>query len=375
MVRSFLAGRKSAQRSQATKTTRGACMERLEDRTLMAAFSGAVGFGASATGGAGGSTYHVTNLNDSGAGSFRDAVSHANRTIVFDVTGTISLRSVVACSSNLTINGQSAPGNGIAIIGKEVSFSGSSNDIVRYIRIRQGTNDTQTGKSAVGMDNASRIIFDHVSVEFGQWDNIDVNGSTNITFQNCIIADPIGQQFNVHSTSSNVTFYNDIFANAHNRSPLAKGNTQFINNVIYNFQAGYTAGDSSGHFTHDIVGNYFIVGPSTSNSRDASYQMGNQSVYSKGNMEDTSKDGRLNGGNFTPSGTRLSAPWAPSTNTIHTLSAAAAYAFDVGNAGDSLHRDQVDALVIADVTSLGKKGHMWTSQNATGLSNNGYGPV
>ncbi len=351
-------------------------LESLESRTLLSvAFPGAVGFGAAATGGAGGTTYHVTNLNDSGAGSFRDAVSQSHRKIVFDVTGTISLKSAVSAKSNLTIEGDAAPGQGVAVIGAEVSFSGSNNDIVRYIRFRQGTNDPDKGKDAVGMDGSNLIIFDHVSVEFGSWDNIDVNGSTNITFQNCIIADPINQQFNVHDTSANVTFYNDIMANAHNRSPLAKGNTQFVNNVVYNFQAGYTAGNSSGHFSHDVINNYFISGPSTSNAGDAFYQMRNQSVYHHGNLLDSNRDGKLNGSNLTPAGTSLSSPWSPTTASLATSSAAAAYSNDIANAGDSLHRDAVDALVIADVTSLGKKGHLWTTQTATGLPNNGYGTV
>ncbi len=366
----------SNSRGRKQQPQRVAFLESLESRTLLSvAFPGAVGFGAAATGGAGGTTYHVTNLNDSGAGSFRDAVSQSHRKIVFDVTGTISLKSAVSAKSNLTIEGDAAPGQGVAVIGAEVSFSGSNNDIVRYIRFRQGTNDPDKGKSAVGMDGSNLIIFDHVSVEFGSWDNIDVNGSTNITFQNCLIAAPINQQFNVHDTSANVTYYNDIFADAHNRSPLAKGNTQYVNNVVYNYQLGYTAGDSAGHFLHDIINNYFIAGPSTSTATDATFQMRNQSVYSKGNLLDANKDGKLNGAKYTPMGTALNSPWSSSTASLATTSAAAAYAYDVAHVGDYLHRDAVDTLIIGDVTSLGKKGHLWKSQAESGLPNNGYGTV
>ena len=93
-------------------------------QTNIPAFPGALGFGAGATGARiGGSVYHVTTLADSGTGSFRDAVSQSGRFIVFDVGGTITLSSVVSCSSGLTIAGQTAPGDGIAIIGHEVSFS------------------------------------------------------------------------------------------------------------------------------------------------------------------------------------------------------------------------------------------------------------
>jgi hypothetical protein len=353
-------------------------LEDLEDRRLLdtvPAFPEAVGFGAQATGGRGGTVYHVTNLNDSGPGSFRDAVSHTNRIVIFDVGGTIQLNSAVSVASNLTIAGQTAPGDGIALIGREVSFSNSHNDIVRYLRFRQGSLDPNHGKSSVNISNGSNMIFDHVSIEFGQWDNIDVNGSTNITIQNSIIADPIGQRFNAHQDSGNITWYNDIWSSAHNRNPLAKGNTQFVNNVVYNFQAGYTAGNTTGHFSHDLVDNYFITGPSTSNAADVYYQMANQSVYVAGNYEDSNRDGRLNGSPLGyPGGTtHLSNPWSATTALLPTSSAADAYAADIADAGDSLPRDAVDALVIGDVTSLGRRGRLWTSQNQTGLPNNGYG--
>ncbi len=353
-------------------------LESLEDRRLLdavPAFPGAVGFGAQATGGRGGTVYHVTNLNDSGPGSFRDAVSHTSRIVIFDVGGTIQLNSAVSVASNLTIAGQTAPGDGIALIGREVSFSNHSNDIVRYIRFRQGSLDPDHGKSTLNISSGSNMIFDHVSIEFGQWDNIDVNGCTNITVQNSIIADPIGQQFNAHQDSGNITWYNDIWSSAHNRNPLAKGNTQFVNNVVYNFQAGYTAGNTTGHFSHDLVDNYFITGPSTSNAGDVYYQMANQSVYVAGNYEDSNRDGRLNGSALGyPGGTtHLSAPWSSATASLPTTSAAGAYTDDIADAGDSLARDAVDASVIGDVTSLGRRGRLWTSQTQTGLPNNGYG--
>lgn len=341
------------------------------------AFSGAVGFGSGATGGSGGTVYDVTNLNDSGTGSFRDAVSQGHRIINFTVSGYIQLSSAVSVASNLTIDGTTAPGAGIGIMGREVSFSGSTNDIVRNIRFRQGDLDPDSGKSGINLGNASTMIFDHVSIEFGQWDDIDSVGARNITIQNSIIADPIGQRFGAHTETGPYTWYHDVFANSHNRNPLAKANTQFINNVVYNFQAGYTAANTSGVFSHDIIGNYFITGPSTTNASDAYYQMnGNQSVYNSGNLLDSNKDGQLNGSTLSqPGGTVvLSAPWSSTTSSIPTTSASDAYTYVVANAG-ALPRDQVDSLVFGDVTSLGKKGSLWSSQTATGLSNDGYGVI
>ena len=340
------------------------------------AFSGAVGFGAGATGGAGGSTYHVTNLDDSGAGSFRDAVSSSGRIIVFDVGGYISLSSAVSVKSNLTIEGYTAPGQGIGVMGREVSFAGSGNDIVQDIRFRQGSLDSDTGKSSLSLSSASDMIFDHVSVEFGSWDDVDAVGATNITFQDSIIADPIGQQFGAHTETGPFTWYHDLFANSHNRNPLAKADTQFIDNVVYGYQGGYTAGNSGGVFTHDVVDDYFIAGKETTNANDAYYQMTNQQVYNSGDILDSDKNGSLGGSSLAFGGgaTALSAPWASTTTSIATQSAHSAYTWDLANVGD-LPRDQVDTLVIADVTSLGTSGHLWTSQTQTGLGNDGYGTI
>lgn len=349
---------------------------RVAAATALPAFPGAVGFGAAATGGRGGAVYHVTNLNDSGTGSFRDAVSQGGRIVVFDVGGYIQLSSAVSVKSNLTIAGQTAPGGGIGIMGREVSFSGSSNVIVRDVRFRQGDLDPQSTKSGINLLNTSTMIFDHVSIEFAQWNNIDSVGATNITVQYSIDADPIGQQFAAHTETGPYTWYKDLFANAHNRCPLAKANTQYINNVVYDYQAGYTAGNSSGHFSHDVIGNYFIAGPRTTSASNAYYQMSNQSVYNSGNELDANRDGSLNGSTLAVGGggTALSGPWSPSTAAIPATSAAAAYPTVLSGAG-ALPHDQVDSQVISDVSSLGTAGNLWTHQTATGLANSGYGVI
>ncbi|HEX4705636.1 MAG TPA: hypothetical protein VH352_26170 [Pseudonocardiaceae bacterium] len=340
------------------------------------AFPGAVGFGANATGGTGGSVYHVTNLNDTGTGSFRDAVGTGHRVVVFDVSGYVRLSSAVSAASNLTIDGTTAPGAGIGIMAREVSFSGASNDIVRDIRFRQGDLDPDTGKSSLNLHSASDMIFDHVSVEFGQWDNVDSVGAVDITVQNSIVADPIGQRFGAHTETGPYTWYHDLFANDHNRNPLAKANTQFINNVEYDYQAGYTAGNSSGHFSHDVIGDYFITGPATTSSSNTYFQMGNQSVFNNGNDLDANNDGVLNGQSLALGGgaTALSAPWSNTTAGIPTSSAASAYQFVAADVG-AQPRDQVDTQVIANLTSLGKVGSLWSSQRSTGLDNNGYGDL
>ena len=139
------------------------------------AFPGAEGFGRFATGGRGGAVYHVTNLNDKGEGSFRDAVSKPNRIIVFDVSGVIKITDKIAASPKLTIAGQTAPGQGVVVYGNGVSFADSS--IIRYIRFR-GSINMPKGACTVVADNCKDVIFDHVSVEWGRWDNFHIKGTT-----------------------------------------------------------------------------------------------------------------------------------------------------------------------------------------------------
>jgi hypothetical protein len=348
------------------------------------AFPGALGFGKNATGGRGYPVYHVTNLNDTGTGSFRDAVSAGNRIVVFDVGGYIVLKSPVSVKSNLTIAGQTAPGDGVGVMAGEVSYNASTNVITRYFRFRQGLLDPDSSKSGINLLDASNLIFDHISIEFAQWNNIDASNKnatmTNITVQYSINANPTGQQFGAHTeqTDGLFTWYGNLWANAHGRMPLAKCNTQFVNNVVYNYQYAYCAGDTSGVFWHDLINNYFIAGPSSNSVGNYFYQLNaGQTFYVSGNLADTNKDGTLNGTDTGSPGGTTKASKANSTDTasLPTKSAADTYTTVLANAGCSLHRDQVDALVVADVKSLGKSGQLWKDQTATGLGNSGYGTL
>src|SRR5579863_9828851 len=271
------------------------------------AFPGAMGFGEYATGGRAGTVYHVTTLADSGTGSFRDAVSQGNRIIVFDVGGYINLQTAVSCSSSLTIAGQTAPGGGIGIMGAEVSFYDRNNIICRNVRFRQGdihngSNSSNQGESALSLgatsstSPATNMIFDHISVAFGSWDSVDAVNTAFFTVQNSIIADPIYQQFGAHHEGNSASWIRNLWVNGHNRQPLAKANTVYINNICYDFQAGYTCGDTGGFFSHDIINNYFITGPATTSPGDDFYQIdANQSTYAYGNLLDSDNNGALGG--------------------------------------------------------------------------------
>jgi hypothetical protein len=368
-------------------------------RAQTLAFPGAQGFGANATGGRAGTVYHVTTLADSGAGSFRDAVSVANRIVVFDVGGYITLSSEVAMQANITIAGQTAPGGGIGIRGAEVSFGSQNNIIVRHLRFRPGS---ASGSSDNGLNfyQAHNVILDHVSIEFAKWNNIDAatgdwqtHPIADITVQNSIIADPIGQQFGAHTEAPNGTWswFNNLFANSHNRNPLAKVNTVFINNVLYNCDAGYTTHTSTS-FNHDIVNNYFVAGPA-SGGNFPWYQIdNNQSIYFSGNLKDSSLDGVLNGSTTVPlpgyqgGGTVLGAPWSTVTTAYPTVSSASALRRILSQSG-ALPRDQMDGLVVSQAQTLGSgttglgagtrgpDGALYTTETQTGLGNGGFGTI
>ena len=347
--------------------------------TSLPSFPGAVGFGSSATGGRGGAVVRVTTLADAGPGSFRDAVSAPNRTVVFDVGGYIDLASAVLVASDITIAAQTAPGGGIGLSGRELSLSGASNVIVRGLRVRQGSRDPDRGKSAVNIGNTQSVMLDHASVAFGSWDSIDAVGAKSFTVSNCIIADPVGQQFGAHVEVGPGTFVGNVFANAHNRQPLAKADMQFINNVIYDFQAGFTAGNTAGRFEYDVVANLFVCGPVTSGTgSDAYFQItSNERAFAHDNLLSCARDGTLrkaSAANAIGGAQGLAAPWAPSTLEIPTLSAMGALASALSGAG-AAPRDGVDELVLDDVASLGTRGHLYTTQAATGLPNDGYGEL
>src|SRR5579871_965606 len=187
-------------------------------------FPGAEGFGAVATGGRGGEVVHVSNLNDDGPGSLREAVSKAHRTVVFDVGGYVELKSILHVASDLTIAGQTAPGEGIGTRGHEVSFSSSSNVICRYIRFRQGLAEKEDKKSAVGMHDAHKIILDHVSIQWGRWDTVDMTDASDVTLQYCIIGPGVPpQRFGCLCQSDNVTFSHDLWISNQSRNPKSKG--------------------------------------------------------------------------------------------------------------------------------------------------------
>ncbi|MGH8023989.1 MAG: pectate lyase family protein [Limisphaerales bacterium] len=349
----------------------GSCRAFASD--VVPSFPGAEGFGALASGGRGGENYCVTNLDDSGPGTFREAVSQSHRTITFCVGGVVHLKSNLAVSSDVTILGQTAPADGITLYGHSVSFSGSSNIVVRYLRVREGIGGDR-GKCSVNIVNGSDMIFDHVSIEWGRWDCLGLtHGSRNITFQYCIFGQGINpQQFGALVDSvTNITFSHNLWIDNQSRNPKAKGSIQYINNVVYNWgRNGLVGGHSQMDHQLDVIGNYFIRGPS-SNDHFVGEFTSTDHVFQRDNYVDLQRDGRLNGTLISDDQFRNSGgpaifaprPFLHPTIPVTTDSAPQAWKTIVMTAGCSLHRDPADQALIAQLKSPGKSGRLITDES------------
>ena len=259
------------------------------------AFPGAEGHGRFVTGGRGGKIVHVTNLNDSGTGSFREAVKSGKRIIVFDVAGVIALKSDLKFADNITILGQTAPSPGITL--RYYTVQPGSNNIIRFIRIRRGQEkNINDGADASWQRNKTGIIFDHCSFSWSIDEVASFYDNNNFTMQWCTVAESLtnpGHSKGAHGYGGIwggklASFHHNFVAHLMNRGPRFNGarygwtgytvnkeystykwqntvqaeNVDFRNCVMYNAQGTCYGGPGGGQI--NIVNNYYKAGPSHS---------------------------------------------------------------------------------------------------------------
>lgn len=257
------------------------------------AFPGAEGHGRYVTGGRAGKVVHVTNLNDSGTGSFREAVKSGNRIIVFDVAGVIALKSDLKIGDNITILGQTAPSPGITL--RYYTVQPGNNNIIRFLRIRRGEEkNINDGADASWQRNKTGIIFDHCSFSWSIDEVASFYDNNNFTMQWCTVAESLtnpGHSKGAHGYGGIwggklASFHHNFVGHLMNRGPRFNGarygwtgylsnkdydtyqwkntvqaeNVDFRNCVMYNAQGTCYGGPGGGQI--NIVNNYYKAGPS-----------------------------------------------------------------------------------------------------------------
>ena len=277
------------------------------------AFPGAEGFGRYTTGGRGGKVYHVTNLNDSGTGSLRWALSQSGtKTIVFDVSGYIDLKSQLNVTSNTTIAGQTAPGDGITLRYHTLYFGKCDNVIVRFIRSRRSQiKDVNDGADATWGRQRKNIIIDHCSFSWSIDEVASFYDNRNFTMQWCNVTEGLanpGHSKGEHSYGGiwggkDASFHHNFIAHVQNRAPRFCGarynwdgydqtkycssieaeRVDFRNCVIYNWGKGNGCYGGTGGGNINIVNNYYKAGPGTANKTTVT----TVSVASDGNAKDS----------------------------------------------------------------------------------------
>ncbi len=347
------------------------------------AFPGAEGYGRFTTGGRGGRVLEVTNLNDSGPGSLRDALDqNFPRIIVFRVSGTIFLQSVLKVKyGNLTVAGQTAPGGGICTANYTFSIE-ASNVIIRFIKCRLGDLKKYPDDAMHCNGTYSDIIIDHCSFSWSLDEAASFYDNHNFTLQWCIISESLYHSYHPKGNHGyggiwggmGATFHHNLLADNSSRNPRFCGAryhmstasseiVDFRNNVIFNWGFNSAYGGESGN--QNMVNNYFKPGPATSsgnkqyrivNPSDAYNQNPYSQWYVSGNyvVGDSAVSANNWDGGVQPSASTIidsirsysPIPYAP----VHTESAQDAYNSVLANAGCNYpRRDSADLRVINEV--------------------------
>ncbi len=349
----------------------------------LAAFPGAQGAGAFSVGGRNsGNVYIVTNLNNSGTGSFRHAVDTApaaGRTIVFAISGTINLESDVNIDSpNITVAGQTAPPGGITLARRALKISNTHDVILQHIRVRPGDFATAPNvyePDSIWVNGSNKIILDHVSASWSTDEVLSVtHGSTNVTVQWSLITDSL------HNSNHNkgnhgyggiihggeTTLHHNLYANNRSRNPatgnwdkdapITPAHLDIVNNVIANPGDRYSYSGGDDQYDVNWTGNYGIEGPNTTRENELFHPDNvNTRVYYANNYYDTTDDGILNGAPASASTltgvyTSLGSPVATTNPPIQT-DAPTAYKQVLSYAGAAAWRDPIDKRILNGVVN------------------------
>ena len=247
------------------------------------AFPGAWGGGMYSFGGRGGKVIVVTNLNDSGPGSFREACEAGGpRIIVFNVAGIIRIKAPISIRAPyVTIAGNTAPGDGVCIAGNTVELN-THDVIVRHMRFRRGKTEAADRDDSFGGNPTGNIMIDHVSASWSLDENISMYRhmyrppggekdlklpTVNITIQNCISSESLNiyhHSFGSTIGGLNSTFHHNLWACNTGRNPSVGmyGDFTFVNNVLFNYR--HRTIDGGDHMSlYNIINNYFKPGPGT----------------------------------------------------------------------------------------------------------------
>ena len=377
------------------------------------AFPGAEGYGRFAQGGRGGDVYHVTNLNDAGPGSLRLGLQSASgpRTIVFDLSGNIRLKSKIAVNNKafITIAGQTAAGDGITVCDQTISLSNCHDMIIRYIRLRLGDLDkSKGGADVLSTDDVDHLIMDHVSLSWSIDGTHDLRRGGNFTLQWSIMGEALnnsihekgehGMLSSYRDLTGNLTLHHNIFTTSRDRHPTlgAGGKTRdnfghivdFRNNIIYNWGKKTDSGNQGGttNFGDNMivaVNNVWRPGPESDLklqpisikgnevNQACGYMSGNlfegHDEWSQNNYAALDFERWHNNPGYKYNGTL--ADWKRSLpnmgeNVPETQPAMEAFGLVLKRSGASLKRDAVDSRLIDNIRN--RTGKLINSQNDVG---------